>query len=72
MWHQTNLLSLFEIHVKGFDKKNFKFFKVFFVIFVNIFEVMFLFTILAPKKPPKKSSQFFEKGVASDKFTFTV
>ena len=34
--------------------------------------VMFLFTILACQKLPRNSSQLFEKGVASDKFTFTV
>ena len=31
-----------------------------------------LFQIFAPQNPHKKSSQVFEKGVASDKFTFTV
>ena len=33
---------------------------------------MFLFTISAPQKPLKKLSQVFEKGVASDKYIFTV
>ena len=31
-----------------------------------------LFKIFAPKMPPKKSSQVFEKGVSSNKFTFVV
>ena len=33
---------------------------------------MFLLTILSAQTPPKKSSQLIEKGVASDKFAFTV
>ena len=31
-----------------------------------------VFTIFSTKKQPKKSLQVFEKGVASNKFTFTV
>ena len=69
LWHPPNLLRSFRVYIKISNKV---ISKDALLRFSNSFMNMFLFTILAPQKPPKKSSQLLEKGVASDKFTFIV
>ena len=66
VWHPSNLLgSLIRFPTKWLVK-------IRFWEFSDRFMVMFLFTILTPQKPHKKSSQLFGKSVASDKCTFPV
>ena len=58
VWHQTNLLSLFEIHVKGFDKKNFKFFLSFLWIFLRLCSFL---RFCHPQKNPKNHHNSLKK-----------